>query len=42
MIQPAMFRSWTKTITRLTVETLLGLFQEGFDLRSPDLRTESY
>jgi hypothetical protein len=42
MIQPAMFHPWTKTVTLLTAETLLGLFQEAVDLRSPDLRTGSY
>lgn len=30
---------WSKTVTTLTVETLLELFQEGFDLRSSDPRT---
>ena len=30
---------WTKTVTLLTAETLLGLFQEAVDLRPPDPRT---
>jgi len=42
MIQPAMFHPWTKTVTLLTAETLLGLFQEAVDLRPPDPRTSSY
>lgn len=42
MIHPAMFHPWTKTVTLLTAETLLGLFQEAVDLRPPDPRTSSY
>ena len=37
-----MFHPWTKTVTLLTAETLLGLFQEAVDLRPPDPRTSSY
>jgi hypothetical protein len=32
MIRPAMFHPWTKTVTPLNAETLLGLFQEAVDL----------
>ena len=30
---------WSKTVTALTAETLLGLFQEAVDLRPPNPRT---
>jgi hypothetical protein len=30
---------WSKTVTPLTAETLLGLFQEAVDLKQPDPRT---
>ena len=39
MIRPAMFHPWTRTVTLLTAETLLGLFREAVDLRPPDPRT---
>ena len=42
MIHPAMFHPWTKTVTLLTAETLLGLFQEAVNLRPLDPRTSSY
>jgi hypothetical protein len=34
-----MMHVWSKTVTALTSETLLGLFQEAVDLRPPDPRT---
>jgi hypothetical protein len=42
MIHPAMFHPWIKTVTLLTAETLLGLFQEAVDLRPPDRGTGNY
>jgi hypothetical protein len=42
MMRPAMFHPWTKTVTLLTAQTLLGLFQEAVDLPPPDPRTGSY
>lgn len=33
MIRAAMFHPWTKAVTPLTAETLLGLFHEAVDLR---------
>ena len=38
MLHPVM-HVWSKTVTALTAETLLGLFQEAVDLRPPDPRT---
>lgn len=37
MLHPVM-HVWSKTVTALTAETLLGLFQEAVDLRPPDPR----
>jgi len=39
MLHPVNFHPWTKTVTALTAETLLELFQEAVDLRPPDART---
>jgi len=39
MLHPVMFHPWSKTVTPLTAETLLELFQEAVDLRPPDPRT---
>ena len=41
MLHPVM-HVWSKTVTALTAETLLGLFQEAVDLRPPDPRTGIY
>lgn len=38
MLRPVM-HVWSKTVTTLTAETLLDLFQEAVDLRPPDPRT---
>ena len=38
MLHPVM-HVWSKTVTPLTAETLLELFQEAVDLRPPDPRT---
>ena len=38
MLRPVM-HVWSKTVTTLTAETLLELFQEAVDLRPPDPRT---
>ncbi len=38
MLRPGM-HVWSKTVTTLTAETLLELFQEAVDLRPPDPRT---
>lgn len=38
MLHPVM-HVWSKTVTALTAETLLGLFQEAVDLRPPNPRT---
>jgi hypothetical protein len=38
MLHPVM-HVWSKTVTALTAETLLELFQEAVDLRPPDPRT---
>ena len=38
MIHPGM-HLWSKTVTPLTAETLLELFQEAVDLRPSDSRT---
>jgi hypothetical protein len=35
-----MFHPWTKTVTLLTAEILLGLFQEAVGLWPSDPRTE--
>ena len=38
MLRPVM-HVWSKTVTTLTAETLLVLFQQAVDLRPPDPRT---
>jgi hypothetical protein len=42
MLHSVMLHPWTKTITPLTAETLLELFQEAVELRPPDPRTDIY
>ena len=39
MLHSVMLHPWTKTVTPVTAETLLELFQEAVDLRPPDPRT---
>ena len=42
MIHPVMLHVWSKTVTPLTAETALELFQEAVDLQPPDPRTGLY
>jgi hypothetical protein len=39
MLNPVDFHPWTKTVTALTAESLLELFQGAIDLRPPDPST---